>query len=514
MPDLSRIRDLCRDRNLYRTLFIGFMAFVAGIVFAGAYAPFNVWVLAPLALSALIALQWKSGLRVGFISGFAFGFSSFFAQHFWLGVVGTDAHWLLSLYLALWIAIVGVGTAFVSNRAPTAVAAIIIVGLWVTEEALRGRYPFGGYPWARVVFSQADGPFASWATLAGVSFVTAVVVGCATVLAILVRAPHKKNSLIAVAFILVAIVVPRFVSVPIDSPNTMTIAVIQGGTPQTGLGAMDVRRAVLNNHVNETVLLASKVAEGSLPQPDLVLWPENSSDINPYTDANAYGAISTAAEAVNAPILVGAVVDSVESPETEVYNMGILWDPISGPGETYIKNAPVPFGEFIPFRSLLTQFISRYDRVPRDFAHGQEPGIFRINGVTLGDLICFEVAVDRVVNRVMDEGANIILVQTNNATYANSALPEQQLNIERMRAIEMGRSVVVAATTGISASIDATGEVIDILNDGEVGSFVYVAPSLDNRTPGSIIGPWLELAITLLTLGSLIGIGVQRRIRR
>jgi apolipoprotein N-acyltransferase len=301
---------------------------------------------------------------------------------------------------------------------------------------------------------------------------------------------------------------------PTESTATIDIAVIQGGTPQTGLGAMDVRRAVLDNHVNETILLATKVSAGELPQPDLVLWPENSSDINPYTDAEAYQSISAAAQAINAPILVGAVVDSPVNPETEVYNMGILWDPITGPGDTYIKNAPVPFGEFIPFRSLLTQFISRYDRVPRDFAHGQQPGIFTINGVTLGDLICFEVAVDRVVNKIMSEGTNVILVQTNNATYANSALPEQQLNIERMRAIEMGRSVVVAATTGISASINAEGVVVDILNDGEVGSFVYSAPVLENRSLGSLIGPWLDLAIVVLTLGGLMSLALSSRLRQ
>ena len=495
-------------------LAIGLAALVAGIVFAGAYAPFNLWILAPLSVSALIAIQWKSRVRVGFYTGFAFGFSSFFAQHFWLGVVGVDAHWLLSLYLALWIALVGAATAYASSRSPIPIALPLIVGLWVTEEALRGRFPFGGYPWARITFSQADGPFAVWSTLAGVPFVTFVVVACAVAIAVLIRTPSISTLMTASVIVILAIAIPRFVNIPVDSQSTLSIAVIQGGTPQTGLGAMDVRRAVLNNHVDETLLLASKVAEGEIAQPDLVLWPENSSDINPYTDADAFKSISGAAQAVNAPILVGAVVDSTENPETEVYNMGILWDPVSGPGDTYIKNAPVPFGEFIPFRSLLTQFISRFERIPRDFAHGQEPGIFTINGVTLGDLICFEVAVDRVVDRIMDEGSNIILVQTNNATYANSALPEQQLNIERMRAIEMGRSVVVAATTGISASINANGDVVDILNDGEVGSFVYQAPVFEYRTLGSIIGPWLELAICLFTLGVLLIIIVTRRVHR
>lgn len=490
------------------------ISLLAGIVFAGAYSPLNVWILVPLALVVLIALQWRSRIHVGFITGLAFGFASFFAQHFWLGVVGADAQWILSAYLALWIALVGAATSFVSTRTPVPVAILLISGLWVTEEALRGRFPFGGYPWARIPFSQADSPFAAWSTLAGVSFITAVVVTCAATVAYLVREPSIKTILVTGVLLIIAVVVPSTISNAVDSQDTVSIAVIQGGTPQIGLGAMDVRRAVLNNHVNETILLAAKVTAGDILQPDLVLWPENSSDINPFTDPEAFQAISSAAQAINAPILVGAVVDSIESPETEVYNMGIMWDPVIGPGDTYIKNAPVPFGEFIPFRSLLTQFISRYDRVPRDFAHGQQPGIFTINGATLGDLICFEVAVDRVVNKIIEEGANIILVQTNNATYSNTALPEQQLNIERMRAIEMGRSVVVAATTGISAAIDANGVVVESLDDGEVGSFVYAAPVLDNRTPGSRIAPWLELTICALTLGALIWLIIRVRYRR
>lgn len=499
--------------NFLRTLVLIGIALLAGVVFAGAYAPFNIWISAPLALVVLISIQWQARIRVGFFTGLAFGFTSFFAQHFWLGVVGTDAHWLLSAYLAIWIALVGAATSFISTRTPAPMAVLLIAGLWVTEEALRGRFPFGGYPWARIPFSQADGPFANWSTLAGVSFITAIVVACAASVALLLRERNLKTLIITGVFLSISVVVPSLVSHDVDSPDTIQIAVIQGGTPQTGLGAMDVRRAVLNNHVNETTLLAAKVSAGEIPQPDLVLWPENSSDINPYTDAEAYQSISAAAQAINAPILVGAVVDSVENPTTEVYNMGIMWDPVTGPGDTYIKNAPVPFGEFIPFRSLLTQFISRYDRVPRDFAHGQEPGIFTINGATLGDLICFEVAVDRVVNKIMREGTNVILVQTNNATYANSALPEQQLNIERIRAVEMGRSVVVAATTGISAAIDANGEVVESLSDGEVGSFVYAAPILKDRTPASIIAPWLELIICVFTLISLVWLTLSSRSR-
>ena len=494
-----------------RRLLTLIVAGLAGLLLAGAYEPVNIWFLAPLAIAILVAIQWDAKNIDGFLTGLVFGFVSFFVQHMWLRVVGADAQLVLSIYLAVWIAFVGLGTAFLSRNLPKWIALIGITGLWVLEEALRGRYPFGGYPWARIVFSQSDGLLAQWSTLLGVPAVTAMVVLIATSTAIALRYRTRQTIAVAIVVILVSISIPRLITTNTTSENNLTIAVVQGGTPQTGLGAMDVRKAVLENHARVTVELADQVRKGEAKPPDLVLWPENSSDLNPFQDVEAQTIISRASQAIDAPILVGAVVDSFTDPDNEVYNMGILWDPKTGPGDTYIKNAPVPFGEFIPFRSLLTSLISRYERVPRDFAHGQDPGIFTVNGITLGDLICFEVAVDKVVNRVIDEGAGALVVQTNNATYANSALPAQQLAIEKMRAIEMGRAVVVAATTGISAFIDPNGNVEQILADGEVGAFVVDVPSITDRTIGSFLGPLVEIFLCLVALALLVVAWTRRR---
>lgn len=477
---------------------------LAGLLLAAAYEPVNLWWLAPISIAILVTLQWNARKLDGFFTGFVFGFVSFFAQHMWLRVVGEDAQLVLSVYLAVWIAFVGLGTAFLSRKLPKWLALLGITGLWVLEEALRGRYPFGGYPWARIVFSQSDGLLAQWSTLLGVPAVTAVVVLVATSIAIAFRIRTRESIAVSLSVIFLSFLVPRFITADTNSEGSLTIAVVQGGTPQTGLGAMDVRKAVLENHARVTVQLADQIRKGEAKAPDLVLWPENSSDLDPFQDLEAQTIISRASQAINAPILVGAVVDSFTDPENEVYNMGILWNPRTGPGDTYIKNAPVPFGEFIPFRSLLTSLISRYERVPRDFAHGQEPGIFTINGITLGDLICFEVAVDKVVNRVIDEGAGVLVVQTNNATYANSALPAQQLAIEKMRAIEMGRAVVVAATTGISAYINPNGNIEQTLVDGQVGAFVVEVPSITDRTTGSVLGPLVEIFLCLVALAFLV----------
>jgi apolipoprotein N-acyltransferase len=494
---------------------------LAGWLLALAYPLANQWWLAPISIAIFIGSVWNTSKRASAFIGFVFGLVAFRVQHDWLIVVGVDATWILSIYLALWIALIGTFTSILSRAItrrtiPWPVGLIAIGSIWILEEFLRGRFPFGGYPWSRLALSQADSPLAFWARLGGISWLSFIVVMIAAALVGIVVISSIRARLVLALIIVVSFVIPISLSSMTNinaTVPTIAIGVVQGGTPQTGLGAMDVRRAVLENHVNETIKLAMKVKSGEVPQPQVVIWPENSSDLDPFTQPDAAILIETALKAIGAPILVGAVVDSATDPENEVYNMGILWDPLTGPGETYIKNAPVPFGEFIPFRSVLTQFISRYDRVTRDFAHGTEPGIFSVNGVMLGDLICFEVAVDPVVNRVVNEGAQILVVQTNNATYSGTALPQQQLHIERLRAIEYDRTVIVAATSGISAEILPDGSVGQTLPDGATGSFVVEVSPHSNLTFAARFGPYIEIIVCLFGIGTLVTIPIRERRR-
>jgi apolipoprotein N-acyltransferase len=299
----------------------------------------------------------------------------------------------------------------------------------------------------------------------------------------------------------------------VGGPSSATIAIVQGGTPQFGMGALDVRRAVLDNHVKQTLDLAEAVAAGSVPQPAFVLWPENSSDIDPFADASAADAITAAARAVDAPILVGAVITAGDNPRG-VWNVGIVWDPQSGPQQMYIKNHPVPFGEYIPFRDFLAQHIARFDRIPRDFLPGTKPGNLTIAGIPVGNVICFEVAYREVVDAVVDGGARVITVQTNNATYGGTAQPEQQLAIERLRAMEFGRSVVVAATSGISAVVLPDGSLSERIEEGVSGWQVADVPLLGTPTPATSNGHVVELAISgvaLMAMLASLGWSIARR---
>lgn len=484
------------------------LAIAAGLITFLAFPPVGWAPAAVLGTGLLVLALLNAGIRRGFVLGFLAGLSLFLPLLHWMTVVGWDAWILLSAFCALWVGAAGSAIALVTRLPgwPWWVA-----GAWVVQEAVRGRVPFGGFPWGRLAYSQPDSGLGRLAYLIGqpgVGF-AAVLLASAVIAGVLAYRRRDSRSAVAWALLGAALIGgPYLIALPVAGDSvggapTAVISAVQGGTPQTGMGAMDVRRAVLTNHVQQTLELGRQVKKGAVPPPAFVLWPENASDIDPFTDTAAAAVISGAARAVNAPILVGAVVDVPDDP-SGIWNLGVVWDPVDGPGDRYVKTHPVPFGEYIPFRDLLTGFIGRFDRIPRDFVPGEVPGNLLIGGVEVGDVICFEVAYDDVINRVIEGGARVITVQTNNATYQDSAQPTQQLFIERMRAIETGRSVIVAATSGISAMIRPDGSVAASMDEGSVGSLTLETQLRGERSPSSRIGALAEVLMLLLGLGPIL----------
>jgi apolipoprotein N-acyltransferase len=292
------------------------------------------------------------------------------------------------------------------------------------------------------------------------------------------------------------------------------VAVVQGNVPRAGLDFNAQRRAVLDNHATETQKLAAAVARGDDAQPDLVIWPENSSDIDPYSNPDAARVISQAAQSIGAPILVGAVVDG---PGRFISNTGIVWDPVTGPGNTYVKRHPVPLAEYVPARSFFRFFSSDIDRV-HDFAKGAEVGNLEIGGAQVGDVICFEVVYDGLVSDVVDGGAGMIVVQTNNATFGFTDESEQQLAMSRLRAVEFGRTVVVAATSGISAIVAPDGSLVRRSQLFTPDTLVEEIAQRNSRTVAERLDAGPEWVLTALGLGAVLTVAVpavaRRRTRR
>ena len=476
------------------------IAAFSGVVTAVAFAPIGWWPLAFLGVLGVLAVQWRARSRRGALTGFVYGLTFFLVLLAWMTVIGMDAWILLAAYCALWNAALG---ALVAPLSRLRGSVLWIPSAWVVMEALRGRVPLGGFPWGEIAFSQGNSPVGALTGIAGMAGVTFLIVALA---ALTVEGIRRRRllpvSLVSVAVIFAIMVIPRPLTVGGEG-STATVAVVQGGTPGTGMDAMSEDRVVLLNHVDQTLRLAAAVDAGTEPRPDFVVWPENGSDIDPFRDPSAAALIDEAVQAIDAPVLVGAVL-STEDP-TKVENAGIVWDPVSGPGERYVKMHPVPFGEFLPFRDQLTPLIGRFDRVPRDFVRGTEPGVLTIGGVVVGD------AYDDVFTSVIAGGAEVITVQTNNATYQGTGQPVQQWDIERLRALSTGRAVVVASTTGISGFIAPDGTVQRQLGEGETGYLVSEVPLSTSQTPASLLGVVPEIAAGLALL---IGVGLGAYVRR
>lgn len=448
-------------------------ALASGGLFFCAFAPVAWWFAAPLAVALLswsvTGVRIRTGFGLALLSGLAFYLPSLE----WSGIyVGALPWFALSTMEAVYLGFFGAIVAGLSGRgrrAGTAVSPLIVGVAWVVVEGLRARTPFGGFPWLKMAFGQADGPFAGLAALGGaplVGFAIAVVGAC---LALLVQrivgraaSASERVPLTSVGWPATALVVLTVAGLLVPTATggvTVPVVGIQGNVPRPGLDFNAERRAVLDNHAAATKQAAADIAAGTIAQPKLVVWPENSSDIDPTRNPDAGAVIREAVDTINAPTLVGTLLDE---PVDHVSNVTLLFKPGNGVVGTYVKRHPVPFAEYIPWRSFFRIFSDKVDLVRRDFYPGSTPGIFTVGEgqtqIRAGIAICFEVAYDDLVRDVMTGGANLLVVQTNNATFGFTSESAQQLAISRIRAIEYGTSVIHVSTVGQSALITPDGK--------------------------------------------------------
>ncbi|MEY9840972.1 apolipoprotein N-acyltransferase [Streptacidiphilus sp. EB103A] len=504
------------------------LAVLCGVLLALSFPPYGLWPLSLVAVAGLALLTHGRTARQAAWTGFAFGAPFLIWLLFWLNVIGADAWLALALFESLFLAAMAAGQA-VTSRLPG--WPLWTACLWVTQEWARDRVPLGGFPWGRLAFANTSSPYTPLAALGGAPLVTFAVALSGALLAAAALAVAKRGSdgrwrlraAASVALGAVAGLVGYAVPIPTagttaGGPASAEIAVIQGNVPHAGMDFLGRPMQVLQNHVQATLALAHQVAEGKKARPELVIWPENSSDVNPYTTPEAYAAIQQAVDAIGVPILVGALVDGPDA--QHVQNEGIVWAPSNavkpGPGAHYTKQHPVPFGEYVPFRSVLSKYITRLQRVARDFAQGTTTGILQVGPAKIGDVICFEVAYDGIVNDAVSKGGRVLVVQTNNATYEHTDQPDQQFAMSRLRAVEHGRAVVIAATSGISAVIEPDGSVEQQSKLATAAELEANVPLRDTLTVADRVGAapeWVLSIAGLLAVGAAVGIATTRKRR-
>jgi apolipoprotein N-acyltransferase len=497
------------------------IALAGGLILAAAFPPAGIWPLAAAAPALLaVALRGRS-LRASFCIGLIFGVAFFFPLLAWVLNLAWYAWVALAAASAVIFGVLAIGQRLLL-RLPY--WPVWVAGWWVAAEALRDRWPWGGFPWGRLAMSQAGAPTQGWIAIGGAPLLTFVVALAGGTLAwlLLTLLPARSSQsggqpqpasrlralgrrppvLAALSFAaaaglaLIAGVLPLD-PVPHGSP-TAEVAAIQGNVPrERSLVAQLDDWMVTLNHVAATDKLARQVKNGTEPAPDLVIWPENSTDIDPTLDPQVYDQIAAAAATIGRPILVGAVL---ENPER---NAGLLWLPGRGPVAMYVKRHLVPFGEYIPFRSLISKITSLTQLQPLDFVPGHSNYVFHVGQIRLGDVICFEVGFDGLVRSDIADGANLLTVQTNDATYerdGQTGETGQQLDMARLRAVEHDRAVVVASTTGYSAIIAPDGHLISSSGTWQQAGLEARVPLITYTTLADRVGAWPEWVIVALTV--------------
>ncbi len=491
-------------------------ALAGGLALAAAFPPEGIWPLAAAGPALLAIALNGQRLRAALAIGLVFGAAFFFPLLSWVLNVAWYAWVALAAADTVIFAVLAVAQALLLRLRGWPLA---IAGWWVAAEALRDRWPFGGFPWGRLAMSQATAPTRGWAAIGGVPLLTCVVALAGGTLAWAVltawTATGRRRVLAAVPLAASAALACLPAVLPLDpvpaGTRTAEVAAIQGNVPRARTLADQLNAWMVTlNHVAATDKLAQAVAAGRRPAPDLVLWPENSTDIDPTRYPPVYQQISSAAAAIGRPILVGAVL------QDPTRNAGLLWLPGKGPASSYVKRRLVPFGEVIPFRSLLSKITSLTQLQPVNFTPGHVNHVFTVGQIRLGDVICYEIGFDDLVRSDVTGGANLLTMQTNDATFerdGQTGETGQQLAMARIRAVEHDRSVVVASTTGYSAIIAPDGRLITSSGTWQQAELEARVPLLTYTTLADRLGAWPEWAIVALT-GCALCLAVAPAIRQ
>jgi apolipoprotein N-acyltransferase len=468
------------------------LAVAAGAIAALSLPPFGWWPLAFVGLGLLYRVLEERSPRGRLLLGWLAGLGFFGIGWFWFiefsGPGGVLSIMAESLFL-------GVGAVLVPPRHGRLVAfpaAVVLV------ELVRGAWPFEGLPLAGIALGQVSGPLAPFARVGGglglLLLATALGIG----LSELTRA-RAGAAAAALVFVLAASGLGMVAPDGGTDGEAIDIALVQGGG-RRGFRAVesdpaDVERA----HFTAT----EEVQSGRY---DLVFWPEDVIDIDePVADTPEGKALSALARDLQSTMVVGVV----EGEGTDHFrNKAVAWGPDGDLLGEYEKVRRVPFGEYIPFRSIVGK-VGDISAVPADALKGKGPGILRTPAGDLGVLISYEVFFNDRGRKAVDAGGEVLLVPTNAASFSTTQVPTQELAAAQLRALESGRWLAQAGPTGYTGIVDPEG---DILRRSRLGARQVLEGRLHVRHGRTLFQRWGDVPLAVLAvLGVLVGLAIQAR---
>jgi apolipoprotein N-acyltransferase len=238
------------------------------------------------------------------------------------------------------------------------------------------------------------------------------------------------------------------------------------------------------------------------------VFPESSLDqFNPETNPALRSRLVAVGAAHGADVLANA---AVPAPDGRDFNTNLLYTPDGRLVGTYAKQHLVPFGEYVPFRSLV-DWTGIVDRIPNDYSPGDQRTIFDVKGHRVATVICFESAFAPLVRDFVRDGAEMVVVTTNNRSYRRSGNATQHVALTQMRAAETARPFLQASISGITTTVDASGDVSDTTSLFRNTVVTETVTTTTGETPYVRFGDWVPAAAAVLLLGAAVTARLRRR---
>jgi apolipoprotein N-acyltransferase len=456
-------------------------AVASGLLFWAGFAPVELWI-SPIV--AAILLFWLLAERsytervlISFFAGAAF----FLPLLHWSSTYVGSFPWLI---LALGETLLFASISILPIKRNVLGVLVFAAGFTLIE-LLRMKFPFGGFGWGRLGFTQIES-FAGLYPIVGVTGITFLLLLLSAISLDSIRMRSGILVILSVAFLY-----------PVSqeqTPDTVKITAVQGGVDELGLDFNARALSVLQNHIDATPRDSKS---------DLIIWPENAVDIDPKTNLQARERMQDLFNEIDSALLVGVVEQFQGGPA----NSSIMYDADGNMLTRYTKQDLAPFGEYIPLRSIAER-ISPFAAQVRDFVPGSSWVSHSINGKNFTSFICFEILDDDHVRQgALD--TDFLVAQTNNATFGKSSQAAQQLAMTRARAAELGRDFAVVSTTGFTAHLSRDGSIIERIEQFEPGALDMSIAIHDERTWAS----HLNSLIWAVFLGLIVAIGARLSVK-
>jgi apolipoprotein N-acyltransferase len=475
---------------------------LSGAALALAFPEPGLGPLAWIAITPLLALAARARTGRGAGLGFVFGLGFFGALLYWISIIGVLGWIVLVVLQAAFLGVFGGLWALLSRLGSPAARIVLAAAAWVIVEFVRALVPVGGFTWGQLAQSQTEVPWLLPLAAVGGGWLVAgavVALNAALVELAFVFRADRRIAAAPVLFIVALLVVPLVVPSNEAEGERLRVAIVQGNVPQNFVGSYAEKElTILESHLRLTEELARV-------EPDLVIWPESSVGMDLTTNPDAARVVRAAAQAVDAPMIVGGNIDIGDDRYKVVAfhidETGVIVD-------VYQKTHLVPFGEYVPARNVFG-WIPALDQVPRDAIAADEPVVFDVAGGRVAPVISFEGDFGSLVRKPVAEGGRLLVVATNTSTWRDSWASAQHLAFSRVRAVENGVWVAHAALSGISGFVAPGGEVAGRTALWTATTLVEDVRFAAGITPYARYGDWLPLLCALA-----IAVGLALLFRR